>query len=74
MIEAAIRAIEADDEGGEASVSGFPADERNQEGSAQGKSEERAPDPGVVLVDENSGAPVKILNESSRKKQYLWRT
>ena len=62
MIEAALREIEADEEREKPSVSGFPADERSREESAQGKSEEGVPeeDPGLVLVDENNGAPVKV--------------
>ena len=62
MIEAAIREIEADERGEGPPVSGFPAGEHPKGESAQDKPEDKVPeeDPGVVLVDENNGAPVKI--------------
>ena len=62
MIEAALRSIEADDEGPKPPVSGFPAGEQNKGRPEQDESEIAAAeeDPGVVLVDENNGAPVKV--------------
>ena len=61
MIEAAIRAIEADDEGAKPPVSGIPAGEQDKDKSEQDVPEDAAQeDPGVVLVDENNGAPAKI--------------
>ena len=77
MIEAALREIEIDEEREKPSISDFPADERNKEESAQGRSEEVAPDedPGVILVDENNGALVKIpkrkLKEEAISMAYL---
>ena len=62
VIEAALRSIEADDEGPKPPVSGFPAGEQNKGRPEQDESEIAAAeeDPGVVLVDENNGAPVKV--------------
>ena len=62
MIEAAIRSIEADDEGPKPPVSVHPVGEQDEGRSNQDESEVAAneEDPGVVLVDENNGAPVKV--------------
>ena len=62
MIEAALRSIEADDEGSKPPVSGIPAGGQDKGRPEQDASEDAAPedDPGVVLVDENNGAPVKV--------------
>ena len=62
MIEAAIRSIEADDEGPKPPVSVHPVGEQDEGRPNQDESEVAAneEDPGVVLVDENNGAPVKV--------------
>ena len=62
MIEAALKSIEADDEGPKPPVSGFPAGEQSKVRPEQDESEIAAAeeDSGVVLVDENNGAAVKV--------------
>ena len=69
MIEAALRSIEADDEGPKPPVSGFPAGEQNKVRPEQDESDIAAAeeDPGVVLVDENNGAPVRGQKEAKRR-------
>ena len=61
MIEAAIRVIEADDGDAKSPVSGFPTGEHGESRREQDAPEDAAQDEhGVVLVDENNGAPVKM--------------
>ena len=62
MIEAALRSIEEDEGGAGPPVSGIPAGGQDKDKNEQNESEGIAPeeDPGVVLVDENNGAPVKV--------------